>query len=205
MSNSANSYSSIQREISMEVTMKEAEKLVPVSRTTLYNDKKAGVFSVKKNAKSRTVIDIAELQRVYGDLNVDTGQSTKVQLDENEQSSNQNGEVEALKKQVMLLENANKRESEILEDQIEHLKETLSKAQDGHNRATLLLENNTKDKNEDKDWGKSMKAMEARISNQEKSVKEEKELAQKILRQNQALKKALDTERNKSIWKKLFG
>ena len=71
----------------MKVTMKEAEKLVPVSRTTLYTDKKNGVFTYSKNERNRTVIDIAELQRVYGELNTEKNKSETVQPNKTEQYS----------------------------------------------------------------------------------------------------------------------
>jgi len=175
----------------MKVTMKEAEKLVPVSRTTLYNDKKLGTFSVEKNAKGRTVIDIAELQRVYGNLNHDSDKSEKVQLNKSEpaaaSSQAHKGEVALLRKELELVEKASRREREMLEDQINHLRETLAKAQDGQNKLTLMLEHHS---NNDKssDLEKSVKALEEKISNQER-----------VMRQNQALKKALEAEKNKSL------
>ena len=89
---------------------------------------------------------------------------------------------------------------------METLKDALSKAQDGYNNVTRLLEDQSKDKESGAgEWEKSMRAVEARISNQEKESKETKEKAQKILRQNQSLKRALEAEKNKSVWKKLFG
>lgn len=61
-------------------------------------------------------------------------------------------------------------------------------------------------------WEKSMKVLEQRIANQEKAAKEREEVEQKILDENRRLKKAyshqkkaLESEKNKSLWQKLFG
>ncbi len=192
----------------MLVTMKVAEQLVPVSRTTLYNDKKAGAFSTEKNAKGRTVVDTAELHRVYGELNTPENESRKTQSDNISNESRQNdapstAEISALREQILLLEKTNHREREILESQIEHLKETLAKAQEGHNKVTMLLEHHQKAGAGEME--KSLKALEERLLNQEKAEQARQVREQKILRQNQALKKALQEEKNKGFFKKLFG
>lgn len=188
----------------MKVTMKEAEKLVPVSRTTLYNDKKQGTFTVEKNPKGRTVIDVAELQRVYGELKISSEESKQEKLKEREETNNKkentSAEIASLRKELELVEKANKRERELLEDQIEHLKETLAKAQEGQNKLTLLLEH--KEKEGGSEFQKAIDGLETKIEKQDKENKLERD---KILRQNQALKKALEEEKNKSLWAKLFG
>lgn len=188
----------------MKVTMKEAEKLVPVSRTTLYNDKKQGTFTVEKNAKGRTVIDVAELQRVYGELNTSPDESKQPNEthETKPETNNQNADLEviALRKELELINKANKRERELLEDQIEHLKETLARAQEGQNKLTLLLEH--KEKEGGNDFQKALDKLETKIREQDENNKTEKE---KILRQNQQLRKALESEKNKSFWQKLFG
>ena len=51
-------------------------------------------------------------------------------------------------------------------------------------------------------WKSAIQGLEGRIANQEDEHKKERD---KILRQAQALKKALDAEKNKSFFQKLFG
>ena len=47
----------------------EAVKIIPVSESTLRRDLKSGKISFETDAKNRKHINIAELERVYGDLN----------------------------------------------------------------------------------------------------------------------------------------
>jgi len=101
----------------MKVTMKEAEALVPVSRTTLYNDKKAGTFSVEKNAKGRTVIDTSELQRVYGELNLTSKESNNAQLDSKTNKSDSKKHTTSENSKEVSIELA------VLKERIKHLEE----------------------------------------------------------------------------------
>lgn len=52
-----------------KILMKEAEALVPVKRAALYRHAKSGALSTSKNAQGHLIVDIAELQRYYGELN----------------------------------------------------------------------------------------------------------------------------------------
>jgi hypothetical protein len=49
-----------------------------------------------------------------------------------------------------------------------------------------------------------LKGIEARLSNSEKQMKEQEEQATELSRQNRLLKKAIYSERNKTVWQKLF-
>ena len=51
-----------------KIIMSEAEKLVPVARSTFRKHAKAGKFSVSKNARGLQEVDVAELERYYGTL-----------------------------------------------------------------------------------------------------------------------------------------
>lgn len=53
-----------------KLSVTEALKLVDVSKTTLYSDMDKGVVSFELDAKGRKRIDTAELQRVYGTLDI---------------------------------------------------------------------------------------------------------------------------------------
>lgn len=186
--------------------MKEAEALVPVSRTTLYNDKKAGTFSVEKNAKGRTVIDTSELQRVYGELNLTSESSTKVQLDSmstksstKKTSSSQDTmevtvELEVLKERIKHLEEIKlerQRDRDQFEERLEKMQATLDKALDNQNKTTLLLEHYTKEDGKGDDWKIKLEQMEKRIANQEQTEKE--------------LEEALELEKHKSFIHRILG
>lgn len=51
-----------------KITLTEAVLLVPVSESTLRRDMRKGKVSADKDHRGRNVFDVAELQRVYGDL-----------------------------------------------------------------------------------------------------------------------------------------
>ena len=51
-----------------KISITEALKLVDVSKTTLYRDLKENKLSSTTDAKGKKVIDIAELERFYGQL-----------------------------------------------------------------------------------------------------------------------------------------
>ena len=50
------------------IIMSEAEKIVPVARSTFRKHAKARKFSVSKNARGLQEVDVAELERYYGNL-----------------------------------------------------------------------------------------------------------------------------------------
>ena len=52
-----------------KISIAEALKLVDVSKTTLYRDLKENKLSSTTDAKGKKVIDTAELERFYGQLN----------------------------------------------------------------------------------------------------------------------------------------
>ena len=193
--------------------MKEAEALVPVSRTTLYNDKKAGTFSVEKNAKGRTVIDTSELQRVYGELNLTSEQSNNVQtdskstkLDKKKTATNENKpdarvELEVLKERVKHLEEIKierQKDKEQFEERIEKMQATLDKALENQNKTTLLLEHYTKEDGQSDNWKTKIDKMEERIANQEQAERD-------ALAKQKELEEALELEKHKSFIHRMLG
>lgn len=191
----------------MEVSVTRAAELAGVSRTTLYKDMEAGHLSYKSGDKQKRTINIAELERVYGNLNLEEQKEVSTSDKSEQKVSNDTGLVElaVLRERTKNLEDSSQKRIQDLESQIDHLRETLDKAQEGQNKALLLLEDKSSSNNKSDEWQKAIKALENRIANQEKTAEEEKERARKVLRQNIALKKALEEEKNKSIWQKLFG
>ena len=55
-----------------KLTISEAAKLTPHNRQTLYKHAKEGKLTTTKDALGKVVVDTAELQRVYGNLNIET-------------------------------------------------------------------------------------------------------------------------------------
>jgi hypothetical protein len=199
----------------MKYSAIQVAKIVGTTRQTVSRHIKSGVLSAEKDEDGNNVVDASEIIRVYqGKANFDalhddsgnvtsgnatsvtTKDTTVTDLVAEEKLNTASVKIEMLEEQM-------RRERELLQNQIQSLQTALEKSQDGQNKLTLLLEH--KESEGAGDWKKAMKAVEARVANQEKENKEEKERAQKILRQNQQLKKALEAEKSKSLWQKLFG
>ena len=53
-----------------KITIPEAVKIIPVSESTLRRDMRSGKVSSEKDQRGRNIFDTAELQRVYGNLNL---------------------------------------------------------------------------------------------------------------------------------------
>lgn len=211
-------------EITMNVSISKASQMTGVARSTIYKDIDDGTLSVEINARGKKEINISELQRVYGSVKTDdkSEQNNNVSDDVasvserppvvggggqlavmQERLESQRLQMKSFEEKIEMMNDERRREREQYKDQLDSLQKALDNAQEGQNKLTLMLEH--KEGEEGDKWEKSMKAIEARVANQEDKVKEEQARAQKILRQNQALKKALEAEKSKTIWQKLFG
>ena len=111
-----------------KLTVTEAEKLVPVGKSTIYTDMDTGKLAFDLNARGKKVIDPAELDRVYGllkhpKINGDpTGSANGTSRTHSEISGNTDagtGDVRFLQSEVERLkaelEAAGKREAKRLE------------------------------------------------------------------------------------------
>ncbi len=197
-----------------KVTVREAAALTGKSRETINSATKDGSLSYTLNNKNHKVIDVAELSRVYEvvktleDLEKESAVSNSQppsEADSQEWRARYleiKAKAESADDKIEMLEKHHAKQTRIYEDQIENLQDSLKLAQEGHNKATLLLEDKSGDNNQ---WQAAISAVESRVANQEEKIKEEQGRAHKILRQNQLLKKALEEEKNKSFWQKLFG
>ncbi|MCP4369450.1 MAG: DUF1682 domain-containing protein [Deltaproteobacteria bacterium] len=199
------------------VTVRKAALLTGKSRETINSATKDGTLSYTLNSRKHKVIDVAELSRVYelvktidevSDVNAVSKSQPPSETDSQEWRARyleMKGRADAAESKVELMEKHHTQERGIFEDQVDNLKDSLRLAQEGHNKATFLLEDQRSKKSGAGEWEKAIKALEARLANQEKAEKKHEEREQKILRQNQALRKALKAEREKGVFKKLFG
>ena len=202
----------------MKISMEQAAYIIGKTKKTIYNHKDRNKFSYEQDEEGRTVVDISELLRVYGSTPAITKKIEELQsggemnvdvitpnYTEKKKPKKTNDNIED-KMIIIKLEAELEKEKALkgkIEDDVEYFKTALEKSQETAQKVTMLLENK-KDSGAG-EWEKSLKALENRLSNQEKVAKETQEKEQKIIRQNRALKKALDEERNKSFFRKLFG
>lgn len=209
----------------MQVTISRAAKMAGVSRATIYNDIDSGTLSVERGAKDRKMINIAELERVYKTLqNPDSDDGSKgvksVSIRKEPVKSNNPNQIAVLQERLEAershAENLQKlldkeqeerrREREGAKEFEEYFKTQLENQRESIKNFTKLLEDQRSSKDHTGDeWKKAMASLEARIVNQETGTREAEEKTKRVLRQNSALKKALEAEKNKTFWQKLFG
>ena len=201
----------------MKYSIAQAAQIVDKTRQTIYRHIKTKPISIEKDDEGNTFIDASELLRVYGDkINFDafnTKNEIRItkEVTQGVTTSDSNIAVKLLEEQLksaeMQLESKEvqmQRERELLQGQVNQLERSLDKAQDGYNHVTKLLEDQRSQDSGSNQLERSLKALESRIANQEEKSELRKEREAKILRHNKALKRALESEKSKSFFQKLF-
>jgi len=222
----------------MNVSITQAHKMTGVARSTIYKDMEEGKLSFTENGRGKKTIMVSELQRVYGTIDQSALDKKPKSAEPEETSENvasvsersettkgdKSDQIAVLQERILALKatvddkdtfiedlkSERQKTREMYEEQLEGLKKSLDKAQDGYNNITKLLEDKTNEGTGD--WHKTMKALESRIANQEKAEKDRQEREQKLLDENKRIKQAysrqkkeLEAEKNKGFFKKLFG
>ena len=146
---------------------------------------KSGKLSFQLDNDRNRTVDAAELLRVYGnscDFDREQGKphsSTTTRIETSAGSGLL--DVKELQRQL----------EQQYQAQINVLTDALERSQEGHNRATLLLEQKS---SQSDGWKEAIASMEQRLANESEMQK----------KQIGDLKKALVRERNKSFWQRLF-
>ena len=126
-----------------KLSITEAVKIIPVSESTLRRDLKSGKVSFETDTKNRKRIDIAELSRVYGQLNgaettTETGESAEP-VNDSRQNPSMNGNETHQNPSVN--GNDSTQIIALLENQVADLKAQLEKADA---RETALIDEKSK-------------------------------------------------------------
>lgn len=214
----------------------EAAKIVGVARPTFYDHVKLKNITLIGADTKRPKVEASELIRVYeGERDLDfesVNRRKSVSRDEGitedlseftktDTPRSVGLEAGLIREQLERERSLFEERIEQYENQLDHMKEILAKAQEGQNRLTLLLEDKREnDKSGDDKFKSVVEALEKRIGDNEK---ENKEALQKVIdennkrldeekKQNDLLKekleeetRKLEEERNKGFFKKLFG
>ena len=164
----------------------------------------SGKLSCTIDGNKTKWIDAAELHRVYGDA-----------FDPNreEGAHGKNGRAViantvgsgAAQIQTLLDREITERNRERTQylAQIENLKDSLATAQEGHNRATLLLESQSR---RGGDWEYAIDTLKEQVAKEQKDARGEMQQWKEEAKQSEdRLKKLLRGEREKSIWARLAG
>ena len=192
--------------------MSEAAQMVGLTRPTFYRKVDELGISVNEDGGKKRV-DVSELIRVFGHdfkMNKEPSNPSKdVSVDGKVDNA------EGLDTRVAILEAELRMERELREeikDEVIYFKEQVALEKEEKKKITLLLEDHRGKESGGEAWEKSIRALEQRIANQEKSAKEREEKEQKLLDENRRIKqayskqkKALEEEKSKSMWQKLFG
>ena len=198
--------------VSMKYTVNQAAKILGKTRQTVYRHIESKPISVVKDDDGNQLIEASELIRVYGnDINFDALNSNKPNTvtskklhDVTAKESNVTESIEDKIQLVKLQAQVENLKSQIenKEEETAYVKQLLEEEKAERKASNNLLEDHRAKENR---WDKQFKSLEQRIANQEKHHQETEEKYKKTLRQAKGLKKALDTEKNKSFFKKLFG
>ena len=101
-----------------KLTLTEAVKVISVSQATLYRDLKKGKVSFETNGKDRRLIDVSELERVYGEL--------KTPEQSEKGSENTADTINDTSQNVSLTNNDNQNKIAMLETQVRELKDQIT-------------------------------------------------------------------------------
>ena len=104
--------------IMSKLTLTEAVKVISVSQATLYRDLKKGKVSFETNGKDRRLIDVSELERVYGEL--------KTPEQSGKGSENTAETFIDTSQNVSLTNNDNQKKIAMLETQVQELKNQIT-------------------------------------------------------------------------------
>lgn len=183
---------------STKYSISAASRITGKSRTTIAKHLKEGKLSSDDDGQGNRVIDASELIRVYGDAcRFDAEEGTRPATGARGAAgrADQSGQPDLPSVQRQLEDQIKERERERqqFQQQIEHLKDALKLAQEGQNKAMLLLEHGKAGGGE---WEQKIKALETRIANQEEgSIKANAEVAA------QAKRDALREIKDKPWWR----
>ena len=127
------------------LSISKAAKLAGKSRQTLYDDRDNGKLSVGRNDKGQPYIEVAELERVYGKLDIKTVSTTdKSRQVHTPQKDSQDSalqvEVDTLREQISRIDQMHERERAVLEKQIDDLRSERDEWREQCKVTTRLLE-----------------------------------------------------------------
>ncbi|MBL4763564.1 MAG: hypothetical protein JKY93_12810 [Gammaproteobacteria bacterium] len=191
-----------------KITVREAALLTGKSRETINNATKDGTLSFTHNGRNHKVIDIAELERVYPlqksmDDIKKAAKTVKNSQPVSETDSQEwrdryleeKARADAAVSKIEVIEKYSRKTHDLMEEQADTLRKSLILAQEGHNRATMLLEDRTVEKDTGNEWKETFEKLEKRIANREEAAdKKQKELEE-----------ALELEKAKSFIHRILG
>lgn len=154
-----------------QYSISAAHRITGKSRTTITKHISTGKLSCSEDGQGNKLIDASELMRVYGDA-CDFSKAGEPELSTTEAETGQGVQPNASTLKALLEKEIAERERERgqWQRQIDHLQEALKLAQEAQSKAMLLLEDKSSGGGE---WQQAIKALEAKIANQEEGLKQQ--------------------------------
>ena len=152
-----------------------AHRITGKSRTTIQKHIKQGKLSYTEGSDGGKLLDASELLRVYGDdCDFSREEGDDAPGESADVSDSVRTELHTLREKLNMLAEERRRERDQLQAQIDHLQETLKLAQEGSNRALLLLEN----RSGGGEWREAIAKLEKQLDDRgEKAIVKAKEEA----------------------------
>ena len=181
----------------------EAARIVGRVRNTIAAHLKNGKISGEQDSQGNLVVDKSELIRAYGSECDFSRIEPSMEPDEKPASTSIGRGIHAqLSMTEQLLEDQKeerKRERERLEAEIDRLEQLLHRSEERQNKITLLLEDRTRGIGE---WETMLTNLQRQVSEQDEKLRKENEKIKIIAK---GYKQALEVEKNKTFFQKLFG
>jgi len=207
----------------MFISPTDAVKMYDVSKPTLYKDMSEGKLSFNKDDRDRRKINVAELDRLYQKREDTPADLTSVNVKNGEAFTEPNVKHQQLSQQVKAIreqiEQSKNREIELLEqqieqikDQIENLNRHLDETREEHRGYMRLLEDKREEQGaKTSQWDEKLQIMEHQVAalqeqNRQLIAKEE-ERRKRIeeRRRKREAERLREREQSKSLFSRLFG
>ena len=180
----------------MKYSISESARIAGITRKTFYKhiDKKG--ISVEKDQDNNPLIDASELIRVYGDqcsFELDTKQQETVPVvtPSTEINTSKDVEIATLKERV-----------KNLEEQREHFEKLYQEERLERQETKKLL---TDGREKQEQWQKAFADLQTQVITSQQTTKEEMEEFKTLTKKRIiAYKRALEAEKNKPLWQRLF-
>jgi chromosome segregation ATPase len=180
----------------MKVSPTEAAEIAGVTRKTLYADMNKGHLSFEVTDKKKRLIQVAELERVYGKQMSDKKESEgNTAIKVNTANGNTNAadsDTATLREKLENLEKERLREREQLTDQIDHLREMLKSEQEERRKITALVTDQRQDK-------------ESRGGEQDKKLQALETTIEELKKQNRRILVEMQQKKQDGFWSRLLG
>lgn len=177
-------------------TISAANRITGRSRTTIGKHLKSGKLSAEVRPDGSKLIDASELMRVYGDdcdFSVERAGDAEPKSTAAVNTLNTASDDRVVSTEQLATERAERdRERRQLEDQIEHLRDALAKAQDSQEASLRLLQNQS---SPEPAIQQELNTLREELTRQNRTAQEQ------LQKQNEKLR----TLQNQSFWKRLFG